>query len=55
MLDRVSCRLLNIYKMQYSIGREDVPQLQVLNFPSLTWYLGRWEEVLDEIYTSGTI
>jgi hypothetical protein len=36
MRDRVLYRLLNTYKIQLSIGRDNVPQLQVLNPPSLT-------------------
>jgi hypothetical protein len=36
MRDQVLYRLLNTYKIQLSIGRDDVPQLQVLNPPLLT-------------------
>jgi hypothetical protein len=52
----VSSGLIQVTKYkqtQSSIAGGDVQRLQVLNAPSLTWYLGRWGEASDENCSSG--
>jgi hypothetical protein len=55
MRDRVRYRLLNIYMIQYSIGRDNVAQLQVLNPPLCSWYCGQWGDSSDENHSAETV
>jgi hypothetical protein len=54
MQDRVLSRLLNTYKIQELISRDDVPQLQVVYPLLLTCYMGQWGEESDENRSSET-
>jgi hypothetical protein len=55
MRDQALFGLLNTSNIQLSNARDDNPQVQRLQCPLLTRYLGRWGEAFDINHSSRTI